>query len=174
MDYLTYVSSPMIEPRLHCVRVEIYIHYFWKIKNQNISDCHRNCVILILLGEIGDLFEFWGGSFWPQLARAVVSHLTPSPRKASGTRDLRTQRWSGAGAWRERHVLWNLECGVLFVLDLSIYHWTSGACAQKAARTENSIYSFVNEARDTGIFVFPPPRAPVTPPPPRVRPRARE
>ena len=120
MDYLTYVSSPMIEPRLHCVRVEIYIHYFWKIKNQNISDCHRNCVILILLGEIGDLFEFWGGSFWPQLARAVVSHLTPSPRKASGTVATGTTRdsWlpsycrydeysyarhANTQSWRERH-----------------------------------------------------------------------
>ena len=33
-DDITYVSIPIIEPRLHCVRVKIYIHYFLKIKNK--------------------------------------------------------------------------------------------------------------------------------------------
>ena len=33
-DDITYVCSPIIEPRLNCVRVKIYIHFFLKIKKQ--------------------------------------------------------------------------------------------------------------------------------------------
>ena len=41
-DDITYVSIPIIEPRLHCVRVKIYIHYFFKNKKtKNISDSHK-------------------------------------------------------------------------------------------------------------------------------------
>jgi hypothetical protein len=29
-----YVSIPIIDPRLRCVRVKIYIHYFLKVKNK--------------------------------------------------------------------------------------------------------------------------------------------
>ena len=56
---ILHVSSPIIEPRLHCVRVKIYIHYFFKNqKTKKISDSHKNWVILILLSIEGDLFEF--------------------------------------------------------------------------------------------------------------------